>query len=75
MADNNGPRAEPVLIPGGTFGKMFKEDHSTMLHTKYESSRPSGIKDEDCFKFFFIVSLLELYVAVETNSDTICFKI
>ena len=34
----------------GTVGRIYKEDHYTLLHTKYESSRPCGFGD--FFKVF-----------------------
>ena len=54
--------------PKGTVGRIYKEDHFTLLHTKYESSGPCGFGEEDFFMFFLsIVSLLELSVAMETR--------
>ena len=44
----------------GTVGRIYKEDHYTLLHTKYESSGPCGFGEEDFFMFFSIVSLWEL---------------
>ena len=52
----------------GTVGRIYKEDHFTLLHKKYESSGPCGFGEEDFFYVFFsIVSLLELSVAMETR--------
>ena len=34
-------------------GRIYKEDHYTLLHTKYESSGPCGFVEED----FFFMSL------------------
>ena len=31
-------------------GRIYKEDHNTLLHTKYESSGPCGFREE----YFFI---------------------
>ena len=45
------------MDPRGTVGRIFKEDHYTLLHTKYESSRPCGFGEEDVFP---ILSLWEL---------------
>ena len=46
--------------PGGTVGRIYKEDHYTLLHTKYESYGSCGFGEEDFFYVFPIVSLLEL---------------
>ena len=43
----------------GTVGRVYKEDHYTLLHTKYESSGPCGFREEDFFYIFPIVSLWE----------------
>ena len=47
------------MDPRGTVGRIYKEDHYTLLHTKYESSGPCGF-GEDFLCFFPIVSLWEL---------------
>ena len=36
----NDPRVGVIFDPRGMVGKIYKEDHITLLHTKYESSRP-----------------------------------
>ena len=54
------------MDPRGTVGRIYKEDHYTLLHTKYESSGPCGFR-EDFFYVFPIVSLWELSVAMETR--------
>ena len=33
-------------------GWIYKEDHYTLLLTKYESSEPCGFGEEDFFMFF-----------------------
>ena len=45
------PRGGARMDPRGTVGRIYKEDHYTLLHTKYESSRPCGFGEEDflCF--------------------------
>ena len=48
------------MDPSGTVGRIYKEDHYTLLHTKYESSGPCGLGEEDFFYVFPIVSLWEL---------------
>ena len=55
------------MDPRGTVGRIYKEDHYTLLHTKYESSGPCGFGEEDFFYVFPIVSLWKLSVAMETR--------
>ena len=45
-------RAVPVWAPRGTVGRIYKEDHYTLLHTKYESFGPCGFGEKDFLKFF-----------------------
>ena len=40
------------MDPRGTVGRIYKEDHYTLLHTKYDSSGPCGFREEDFFIFF-----------------------
>ena len=40
------------MNPRGMVGRIYKEDHYTLLHTKYESSGPCGFAEEDFFMFF-----------------------
>ena len=47
----NDPRGGAIFDPRGTAGRIYKEDHYTLLHTKYESSGPCGF-GEDFFMFF-----------------------
>ena len=54
------PRGGARMDPRGTVGRIYKEDHYTLLHTKYESSGPCGFGEEDFFYVFPIVSLWEL---------------
>ena len=35
---------------GVIYSKIYKEDHYTLLHTKYESFGPCGFGEEDFFK-------------------------
>ena len=39
------------MDPRGTVGRIYIEDHYSLLHTKYESSAPCGFGEEDflCF--------------------------
>ena len=46
------PGAGPFFDPSGMVGRIYKEDHYTLLHTKYESSGPCGFGEEDFFMFF-----------------------
>ena len=39
------------MDPRGTVSRIYKEDHYTLLLTKYESSGPYGF-GEDFFMFF-----------------------
>ena len=48
----NDPRGGAVLDPRGMVGRIYKEDHNTLLHTKHESSGPCGFAEEDFFMFF-----------------------
>ena len=46
------PGAGPFLTPGTMVGRICKEDHYTLLHTKYKSSGPCGFEDKEFFMFF-----------------------
>ena len=45
------PRGGARMDPRGTVGRIYKDDHYTLLRTKYESSGPCGFGEEDrlCF--------------------------
>ena len=45
------PPGRARMDPRGTVGRIYKEDHYTLLHTKYESSS-LVLKEEDFFMFF-----------------------
>ena len=47
----NDPRGGAIFDPRGMIGRIYKKDHYTLLHTKYESSGPCGFGEEDflCF--------------------------
>ena len=47
----NDPRGGAIFDPRGTIGRIYIEDHYTLLHTKYESFGPCGFGEEDflCF--------------------------
>ena len=38
----------------GTVGRIYKEEHYILLHTKYESSGPCGFGEED---FFYVLPM------------------
>ena len=40
------------MDPRATVSRIYKEDHYTLLHTKYESSGPCGFGEEDFFYVF-----------------------
>ena len=40
------------MDPRGTDGRIYKEDHYSLLHTKYESFGSCGFGEEDFFMFF-----------------------
>ena len=40
------------MDPRGMVGKIYKEDHYTLPHAKYESSGPCGFREEDFFYVF-----------------------
>ena len=45
------PRGGTIFDPRGMVGRIYKEDHYTLLNAKYESSGPCGF-GEDFFMFF-----------------------
>ena len=45
----NYPRGGAIFDPRGLVGRIFKENHYTLLHTKYESSGPCGFREKDFF--------------------------
>ena len=49
---HDAPGAGPNMDPRGTVGRIYKDDHYTLLLTKYKSSRPCGFGEEDLFMFF-----------------------
>ena len=48
----NDPRGGAIFDPRGMIGRIYIEDHHTLLHTKYESSGPCGFGEEDFFYIF-----------------------
>ena len=50
------PRGGARIDTRGTVGRIYKEDHYTLVHTKYESSVPCGFGEEVfCFFLFFLL--------------------
>ena len=43
---------DPRGMVGRIYSRIYKEDHYTMLRTKYESFGPCGFGEEDLLKFF-----------------------
>ena len=52
MGDDD-PRCGTIFDPRGMVGKIYKEGHYTLIHTKYESSRPCGFGEDFFLCFFF----------------------
>ena len=48
----NDPRSGAIFDPRGMIGRIYKEDHYTLLHTKYESSGPCGFGEGRFFLCF-----------------------
>ena len=44
----NDLRGRAIFDPRGMVGRIYKEDHYTLLHTKYESSGPCGLGEDLC---------------------------
>ena len=42
------------MDPRGMVGRIYKEDHYTLLQANYESSGPCGFEEED---FFYVLSM------------------
>ena len=45
---------DPRGTVGRIYSRIYKEDHYTLLHTKYESSGPCGFGEED---FFYVLPM------------------
>ena len=46
------PPGRGLYGPQGHAGRIYKEDHYTLLHTKYERSGTCDFGEEDFFMFF-----------------------
>ena len=51
----NDPWGGAIFDPRGMVGRIYKEDHYTLLHTKYESSGSCGFREED---FFYVYPIM-----------------
>ena len=47
----NDPRGRAIFDPRSMIGRIYKKDHYTLLHTKYEGSGPCGFGEEDFYMF------------------------
>ena len=45
------------MDPRGTVGRIYKEGHYTLLHTKHDSSGPCGFGEEDFLCFSHCMSM------------------
>ena len=61
------PRGGAIFYPRGIIGRIYKEDHSTLLHTKNMKALGHVVSKKKIFYVFPIVSLWELSVAMETR--------
>ena len=43
----NDPRDGAIFDPRGMIGRIYKEDHYTLLHTKYESFGSCGFGEDN----------------------------
>ena len=50
----NDPRGGAIFDPRGMIGRIYIEDHYTLLHTKYESFGLCGFGEE--FFMFFLMT-------------------
>ena len=46
------PRGMAIFDPNGMIGRIYIEDHYTLLHTKYESFGSCGFGEEEFFYVF-----------------------
>ena len=51
------PPGRARMDPRGTVGRIYKEEHYTLVQTKYESFGPCGFGEEDIFMFFSMTPL------------------
>ena len=48
----NDPHCGSIYDPRCMVGRIYKEDHYTLLHTKYESSAPCGFREKNVLYVF-----------------------
>ena len=48
----NDPQGGSIYDPRCMVGRIYKEGHYTLLHTKYESSAPCGFSEENVVFFY-----------------------
>ena len=51
---HDAPRGGACMDPRGMVGRIYEEDHYTMLNTKYESSGPCDFREE---AFFYVLPM------------------
>ena len=54
------PQGGAHMDPRGTVGRIYKKDHYTLLHTKYESFGSCGFGEEDFFYVFYVFYVLPM---------------
>ena len=57
LADNDAPLGVANLDPRGMVGRFYRGDYLTLLHTKYKSSGPHGIREENLFMLSYSKSI------------------
>ena len=65
----NDPRGGAIFDPRGMIGRIYIEDHYTLLHTKYESFGPCGFGEEDFFCFSHCKSMGAICCNGNQSSD------
>ena len=51
------PRGMASLDPRGLIGRIYVGDPQTLLHTKYVSHGPHGLREEDFLNFYHYKSI------------------
>ena len=60
----NIPRGGTIFDPRGMVGRIYKEDHFTLLHTKYDSSVTFGFGEEDFFNSYSAQNIYVTFSAI-----------
>ena len=68
------PRGGACMDPRGTVGRIYKEDHYTLLHTKYERSGTSGFGEEIFLCFSHCKSMGAICCHGNQSSNPTCPK-